>query len=222
LTVYVASHPAFCQQRPGIEPLSRPGRATPVRGLRPCVWPQVPSAPSEGHLGPDASRGPGWLNSHRESGSVSGRDRQPFRGSSFTDGRWPRWLRPKGAFSPEMRDEAFSDLLSPVSPFSKHACVAHGGRSRPRWSGCRRGRRYAQFRIMLNRCWPMPRNKDILAIRPDSPSEIGPHNLRSVPRSVEPNADRPDRWSTPLNDEIARNPEDPDRAPLCHLGHRTR
>src|SRR4051812_47155461 len=31
----------------------------------------------------------------------------PFRGSSFTVGRWPRPLRPKGAFSPEMRDEAF-------------------------------------------------------------------------------------------------------------------
>jgi hypothetical protein len=51
------------------------GEPPPRGGLRPCVWPQVPSAPGEGHLGPDASRGPGWLNSHRESGSVSDRDR---------------------------------------------------------------------------------------------------------------------------------------------------
>src|SRR5262245_58480982 len=64
-----------CQWRLESEPLSRPGRATSQPAERACFSPQTPSASGEGGLWRKACWGTGWLNSRRDNGSLSDRDR---------------------------------------------------------------------------------------------------------------------------------------------------
>src|SRR5262249_60213545 len=60
---------------------SRPGRATSEPAERACFSPQTPSASGEGGLWRKACWGTGWLNSRRDNGSLSDRDRHTAQAS---------------------------------------------------------------------------------------------------------------------------------------------